>query len=207
MDNFLLNTKWKLVTIGVFCFLVGAALVYFLPSGTEKAEEPSFFLPWEEEGTGGDMGSNGEVSTTFYIDVKGEVVFPGLYEMESGERVFHAIERAGGFTKEAEQNLVNLAEKCYDEMVIYVPSKLDVEVGGGVVFQGNILNEKDGLIHVNRASAEELTKLPGIGPAKADAIIRYREENGPFQQMEELVKVPGIGAKTLENIRDMIKIP
>lgn len=208
MDYFLIKSKWKFIVTGFLCFLAGIVAVYlFLGGGTDEGND-TFVLPWEEEVTVGlDVERTMDNQNAFYIDIKGEVVYPGLYEMEEGERVFHAIERAGGFTVDAEQKAVNLAEKCYDEMVLYVPSKEEVETGGALGMQSSSSSGKEELIQVNRATADELTKLPGIGPAKADAIIRHREEYGPFQRVEELVNVPGIGEKTLENIRDMIKVP
>ena len=58
--------------------------------------------------------------------------------------------------------------------------------------QGNLLD-------VNRADAEALTELPGIGPAKAAAIVAYREEHGPFSSLEELEKVSGISRRMIES--------
>lgn len=60
------------------------------------------------------------------------------------------------------------------------------------------------VVNINRATAEELDALPGIGPAKARAIIEYRETYGPFETLEELMEVKGIGPKTFERLKDRI---
>lgn len=60
------------------------------------------------------------------------------------------------------------------------------------------------LININHATVSELTELIGIGPGKAEAIVKYRAEHGPFRSVEELVAVKGIGLKTLEKNRDLI---
>ena len=61
-------------------------------------------------------------------------------------------------------------------------------------------------VNINRASAEELTKLPCIGPKVAQRIIQYRKEHGPFKSIEELSKVKGIGPKRLERLRQLVTI-
>lgn len=61
-------------------------------------------------------------------------------------------------------------------------------------------------ININTATAQELTALPGIGPAKAEAIIKHREANGPFKTVDELNDVKGIGNKILENIKNEVTV-
>jgi len=137
---------------------------------------------------------------TVIVDVKGAVKYPGVYEVASESRVNDVILKAGGLTDEANEQRVNLAEVVYDEMLIYVPTIDELLDDGMTLEQAN-------KIRVNQATAEELQSLSGIGPAKAEAIIQYRDENGPFKAVEDLLNVPGIGQKTLENIVDNIQIP
>lgn len=135
------------------------------------------------------------------IDVKGEVKNPGVYEMNIEDRVHEVIERAGGFTKDADETAVNLAEKIYDEMIIYVPSD-------GEEFVSDAYDMKhDKKININQATQEEIEQLDGIGPGKASAIIEYREEHGRFESVEDLLNVRGIGEKTLDGIEDDIHVP
>ncbi|MCE7794183.1 helix-hairpin-helix domain-containing protein [Salipaludibacillus sp. CUR1] len=201
---------------GLFMVIGGAVsvalfLIFFLPAGEkgESEKEQHAVFPWEEE-TGEEEVSESQEAfkqETFIVDIKGEVVNTGIYTVEEGERVQDAILKAGGFTGNANDKLINLAERCYDEMVIYVPS-MDEEYENilpASPAQAGTSSQQEGIL-INSASAEELTALPGIGPAKADAIINYRDENGPFKSGEELKEVPGIGEKTLENIVDKIII-
>lgn len=142
------------------------------------------------------------------VDMKGAVYKPGVYEAFAGDRVIDLIERAGGLTREAAEDQVNFAMYVEDEMVIYVPlqdEEFDLDVittittssGGG---------SESGLININKADQAELETLTGIGPAKATAIIEYRETNGTFQSIEELKKVSGIGEKTFEKLQDQIAV-
>lgn len=138
------------------------------------------------------------------IDVKGAVNRPGVYEIDEGSRVIDVIELAGGVLQNADVNQVNFAELLKDEMVVYVPTiGEDVAVIQGGTVAGSTHDEK---IRINYATSEELQKLSGIGPAKAEAIIRYREENGPFQVEEDLLNVSGIGQKSFEKIKDEITV-
>ncbi|SER71183.1 helix-hairpin-helix domain-containing protein [Salipaludibacillus aurantiacus] len=207
--------KDRLPQKGIFMIIGGAVsvtlfLIFFLPAGEKgESEAEHVVFPWEEE-TGEEEVSDSQIAfkqETFIVDIKGEVVNTGIYTVEEGERVQDAILKAGGFTGNANDKLINLAERCYDEMVIYVPS-MDEEyenILSSSPAQTGLPSQQEGIL-INSASAEELTALPGIGPAKADAIINYRDENGPFKSGEELKEVPGIGEKTLENIVDKIII-
>ena len=135
------------------------------------------------------------------IDMKGAVVKEGVYEMKEGDRVKDAIEKAGGFLPEADRKKVNLAQVVQDQMVLYVPDKNEQVQEGAAVSKGE---EK---VQINAASKEQLEKITGIGSRKAESILKYREEHGPFQKIEDLLEIDGIGVKSLEKIKDQIIIP
>jgi len=139
-------------------------------------------------------------------DVKGEVTYPGVYEFDSETRVHDVIAPAGGFSSEADENRINLAQKIHDEMIIIVPKQGDESTVGPPVDQ---VVESNGTtkVKINQATKDEIETLSGIGPAKAQAIIDYREENGLFQTLEDLTEVNGIGEKTVENLKNEIIIP
>ncbi|MGD6889317.1 helix-hairpin-helix domain-containing protein [Bacillus mobilis] len=135
------------------------------------------------------------------IDMKGAVVKEGVYEMKEGDRVKDAIEKAGGFLSEADRNKVNLAQMIQDQMVLYVPNKNEQVQGVVAISKGK------GKVQINAASKEQLEKITGIGSRKAESILKYREEHGPFQKIEDLLEIDGIGVKSLEKIKDQIIIP
>lgn len=145
---------------------------------------------------------------TIMIDLKGEVEKPGVYEAVEGERVVDLVSRAGGLTKDAAEDLVNFAMYVEDEMVIYIP-KVGEEVAVDYSLSSSNSSHthtSNGKINLNKASEKELESLPGIGPAKATAIIDFRETNGPFKATEELMLVSGIGEKTFEKLADQITV-
>ncbi|WP_152656311.1 helix-hairpin-helix domain-containing protein [Oceanobacillus sp. CFH 90083] len=142
---------------------------------------------------------------TAMVDLKGEVVRPGVYEMEEGDRIRDVIERADGFTDNADILQVNLAQIVQDEMVILIPAVGQAEGAAGSSPAGE--QAGDGKIKINTASMEELTQLPGIGPAKAEAIITHRDNHGLFQKAEDLLEISGIGEKTLETLVEHIQVP
>ncbi|PEA56542.1 competence protein ComE [Bacillus pseudomycoides] len=138
-------------------------------------------------------------SKTIIVDTKGAVHREGVYELQSGARVKDAVEKAGGFLPEADVTKVNLAQLVQDQMMIYVPKKGEAAANGSPVSEGKI--------QINTATKEQLEKISGIGPRKAENIIKYREQHGPFQKVEDLLEIDGIGEKSLEKIKDEIIIP
>ena len=129
-------------------------------------------------------------SPEIHVYVEGEVVSPGVYTLQDGDRVADAIEAAGGFTADADQGAVNLASPLRDGDRVHVYRIGDVP-------------QK---INLNTAEAWLLQSLPGIGETLAQRIIDYRNENGSFQQIEALKKVEGIGAATFEKLKDNITV-
>lgn len=142
------------------------------------------------------------------VDVKGMVASPGVYELQQEKRIVDAVDMAGGLAKHADATQVNFAARLQDEMVIYVPAEgeeADHLLMDSSVYESEEESQGDE-VSLNTAEAAELETLPGIGPAKAAAILAYREENGLFTSAEELKEVSGIGDKTYEQLQEHIKI-
>jgi competence protein ComEA len=187
--------------IGVFILIV--SLVLFLHFSNPKEEEVVFdWNEYQKEFTQGELlPVSAETEPSLVVDVKGAIRSPGVYELEGGTRIVDAIEIAGGFRDDADQLKLNLAQLLHDEMLIYVP----IEGEGGTndfIFHG--VGESDGKISINQATVTDLEQLPGIGPAKAAAIITYRDENGPFKGVDDLLQVSGIGPKSIEKLQEYI---
>ena len=147
-----------------------------------------------------------------YVDIKGEVLHPGVYEFSCESRVQEVIKKAGGFTEEADETKINLAQKITDQMQLIVPNVHSKQEGG--VTEGNSekgnssnstpSNSKKGTVNINTATLEELQTIKGIGKKKAEAILQYRKEHGAFRTKEDLLQVKGIGKKALEAIESQV---
>ncbi|MFK8793045.1 helix-hairpin-helix domain-containing protein [Planococcus plakortidis] len=180
------------------------ALLYFFllrdpPEATRLGEltpEPTEQIPPPETDTA--------IPETVMIDVKGAVKNAGLYELPAGSRINDAIEAAGGLLPEADSRSINLAVIVLDESSVYVPTLGEESVAQVALMPGG--SAAPGLINLNSATEEELTELPGIGPAKAAAIVAHRTENGPFKNIEQLMDVTGIGEKSFEQLKELIRV-
>ena len=142
------------------------------------------------------------------VFLNGAVASPGVYTLDAGSRITDALAAAGGVTGEANLEGVNLALQVRDEAEYYV-SRLGEEPPAASSLQSAQTDNQPqtgGLIDLNRASAELLDTLPGIGPALAGAIISYRENVRPFQSVAEVQEVPKIGQVTYQNIRDLVTV-
>lgn len=164
-------------------------------------------------------GSNTKVEgSNIKVDIKGAVKDPGVYEIKKGSRVTDLIKLAGGGTSDADLDATNLSAKLNDEDCIVIckkgeENKTQTPLNTTLKSKSNESTisdsssaEKGAIININTASKEELKTLTGIGDAKADVIIEYRQQNGGFKSVEELTKVGGIGEKTLSKFIDKIDI-
>lgn len=152
-----------------------------------------------------------KVPDKMMVDVKGQIKLPGVYHANAGERVIDVISRAGGLTDQADQSQVNFAAHVEDEMVIYIPAKgeegaITPEPSGGSIASIGSSRDSQGKINLNKADENELQNLPGIGPAKAAAIIEYRNTSGPFKAVDDLKNISGIGDKTFEKLKDLVVV-
>lgn len=185
--------------------IVICLLGFFLWQNTTNAvpidEEIELFSLIQEEES---VQETVEEESSIYVDIKGAVANPGIYEANSQMRVNDIINMAGGFLDIAQTKAVNLAKRVQDQMVIYVPM-IDEEMPNEVATTP-VQATSQGKVNINTATAEELQTLSGIGSKRAQDIINYRVEHGSFQSVEELQNVSGIGERTMENLRDFVVV-
>lgn len=171
--------------------------------------------------------SKQEVQDLLKVDIKGEIINPGIYSMPISSRVIDVIEKAGGLTINANTTVINLSKKISDEMVIIIysneqvnnfkktkeqeqeiqtqcvkPSEESIK-NDACISTEKITTEK---ISINSASLEQLQTLSGIGESKAKDIINYRETNGLFKSIEDIKNVPGIGEALFAKIKENITL-
>lgn len=146
-------------------------------------------------------------SSEIVVYVNGAVVSPGVYRLESGDRIYQAIDKAGGLTSQAETDDINMAETLVDAQNIHIMTKKEYEAKSKVNNEGaGAKSEDSDLVNINTAGEDELMKLTGIGETKAKAIIAYREEKGRFSNIEDIKNVSGIGESTFLNIKLQITV-
>lgn len=161
-----------------------------------------------------------------YVDVCGAVANPGVFQLAAGSRVFQAIEAAGGYLPEAALTCVNRAGVLTDGQQLYILTQEEMERQGldpvemakasdgqmnGSAGKGQNTGmtaqvQQDNRININTADEAQLTTLTGIGATRAQAIIAYREENGPFAAIEDIMNVQGIKEGTFAKIKDEIVV-
>ena len=161
-----------------------------------------------------------------YVDVCGAVANPGVFQLAAGSRVFQAIEAAGGYLPEAALTCVNRAGVLTDGQQLYILTQEEMERQGldpaemagasdgqmnGSAGTGQNTGmtaqvQQDNRININTADEAQLTTLTGIGATRAQAIIAYREENGPFASIEDIMNVQGIKEGTFAKIKDEIVV-
>lgn len=202
------------IGISIVLFIVAMTIFFNKESPQEETiigNEAEMFLSEKSDTSETESAINEEaVDTTtqvVYVDVKGAVQQPGVYQATPGMRLIDAVDLAGGFLISADQSQVNLALKLEDQMVVYIPHTGEEisEISQGVTTE-ETTEEETGKININTADTIQLQTLNGIGEKKAELIIQYREENGSFQKIEELKNVSGIGEKTFDALKDFVVI-
>lgn len=146
-----------------------------------------------DSGTGSDAGADAS-SGSACVYLCGAVKNTGVYYFNEGERLWEIVKKAGGLDEDADTDAINMAAVLNDGEKIRIP-----------YIGENIVSEEDSLININTASADELCTIPGIGPARANAIIAYREEiGGRFENIEQLKEVSGIKDGSFNKIKPYI---
>lgn len=220
----------KQIVIGIlFLLLIGVGLtIYILQKDTKKEKTSSDILLTKEETSKKKTKEQEEKKVEkIMVDIKGEVVNPGIYTLEENARVIDVITMAGGTTENADTSVLNLSKKVKDEMVIIVYSyyevknfsyikeveqKVQTSCSQGIndIENDACIESKEesstGLVSINTATKEELMTLPGIGEKKAEDIIKYREENGNFTAIEDIKNVSGIGDSLFDKIKESITL-
>jgi len=200
MNEWWKRFKWVdgLLVLGIVLVIVGIG-INFKSNFLEKAEVKLSSKKVSVTPTV-DVQGNSEVT----IDIAGEVIKPGVYKLVEGSRINDVLIMAGGLAAGADRDWVdknlNKAEKLVDGQKIYIP-----KVGETNVVLGTTTIQSK-IIRINTATAEDLDKLSGIGPALAGRIIDYRTKNGGFKNIGELKLVTGIGDKLFQKIKDEIAL-
>lgn len=141
-----------------------------------------------------------------YVHVLGAVNRPGLFSLKEGSRAVDVVAEAGGFTATADQAGLNLARVLSDGEQIIVPElgAAPAPTAGGA--GGGAPGTPGGKVNLNSADESTLDALPGIGPATAQSIIKWRDDNGRFSSIEDLMSVGGIGDKTFATLKDLVTV-
>ncbi len=195
-----MKLKNIITIIIIFLLLISYVIYNVLTQEEEKEQVNKIIEPIKEE------------ITKIYVDIKGEVNNPGVYELEENIIINELINIAGGLTEKAYTEDINLSKKIENEMVIIIKSiddvniekvQTDIQTNTNILVDKSIENE---LININSADLNLLTTLSGIGETKAKAIISYRNEVGLFKSIEDIKLVSGIGDSTYDKIKNFITI-
>ena len=195
------NVKSIILAFVCSLVLIIGALFYFNQNKTEDYSGVSFSNISNEINNKDERAENRHDEKIF-VDVKGAVKHPGVFETTKDKRIKDLIEEAGGLLDDADTSTLNLSQKVKDQMVIYIlkhgekPKKIS----------DSSSSSNTDVININTANKEQLMKISGVGKTKAEAIIAYREKNGDFKKKEDITKVQGIGKATFEKIKDKIEV-
>lgn len=241
------NLKWITLIIVMLLVVGGFLMKYTLESNkfnevsvdeleleSENSLEKKEDKLTENEETNDKEELKDDVVKKVYVDIKGAVKNPGVYEIEEDKKVIDVLELAGGLAENADTSMINLAKKVFNEMVVIIYTndevknargpdtvikvvekecvcpeiKNDACINSGDTGKNNNQNnvEENSKVNINKATLEELLTISGIGESKAKSIIEYREQNGEFKQIEDIMNVSGIGESLFEKIKNNITV-
>ncbi|MDF2473099.1 MAG: hypothetical protein K0R21_881 [Anaerocolumna sp.] len=143
---------------------------------------------------------------SLYVHICGAVKKPDVYEVKDGTRIIEVIRLAGGLTDEAAGDYINQAALVTDGQQVYIPTKFEVVDASPSVYLRNSNQDGANTVNINTAAKEELMTLPGIGEAKANSIIAYRQENGEFKNIDEIMNIEGIKDSVFNKISELITV-
>lgn len=223
--------KRKITIVLVVVSLIIISIIFNITKSTDAIDSSDIVIEQQEAEDITNTKSNKSTNITkVKVDIKGAIVKPGVYEVNSDYRVIDVIKLAGGLKNNANTNYINLSSKVTDEMVIWIYTTKEIsdfklkqsstqymikECNCPVVDNTTCLNsnkssndskEQNGIININTATLDELTKLDGIGESKANSIIEYRTKNGPFKNIQDIMNVSGIGEAAYNKIKEHIEV-
>lgn len=190
-----MKSKWVyggLITV----LVVVAGLMY-----VQETKDVTTVVALEAEDVASASKHIEETQPSIVVYVTGAVVNPDIYTVIEGSRLHEVIDIAGGFLPDASKDYLNLARFVFDGEMIYVPQMEELASD-----DSKTMNNLPVKVSINRADLEDLMTLTGIGQSKAEAIIEFREMNGPFQKPEDIMKVDGIKEGMYEKIKGDISI-
>lgn len=199
------NIKTILFALVCSLFCVGIFFYYYNDKDNDSYNDINISSQKSQKSeVSADGNEEQRENNKIFIDVKGAVKTPGVYETTKEKRVKDIIEEAGGLLEEADTTNINLSQKLKDQMVIYILKKGEKpkQIDGNT----SETTSTDATININTANKEQLMKISGVGKTKAEAIIEYREKNGEFKTKQDITKVKGIGKATFEKIKDKIEV-
>lgn len=199
--RFSLSKQQKRALLFVAAAAVALSGALFLAAQARPSTEIIENAPQSTKNVPGNQDENVPQTSVLVVDVQGEVVHPGLYELPPGSRVGDAIKAAGGVRKGKDSSSVNLARFLEDGEQVYVSESGNSEVGISGATRVN-----RGKLNLNRASESELDGLPGVGPVLAKRIAAYRGEHGNFSSVDELKKVSGIGPAKFDELHSFVTV-
>ncbi|QCT75035.1 helix-hairpin-helix domain-containing protein [Macrococcoides canis] len=208
------NVNKQMIGLSIVTFIVVLIVLLKSMSGSENREEE---IPQSTEIS--EVTVKKEAVTqesaavqNIKVDIKGAVKYSGVYDAQQGDRV-HDVLKHAEVLPNADLDAVNLSQEVRDALVIYIPFKGEVKTDKYTLYQsvgglsasdsGDAVQNK---ININQAEQSELEEIPGIGPKKAQDIIKYRTDNGGFKSIEEIKEIRGVGDKTYESLKDYIEV-
>lgn len=217
----------KQIIIGIIVLIllisIGMSISIYYSKTNKKDKSEEIVIKKEEI----DLERESDDKELLKVDIKGEILYPGIYSLIDSSRVIDVIELAGGLTENADTSVINLSKKIKDEMVIiiyshdqvtnfiatkeqekYLQNKCHESDDNSLINDACITDNEQvvGLININTATIDELMTLKGIGESKAEDIIAYREQNGGFKSIEEIMNISGIGENLYAKIKENITI-
>ena len=203
-------TKEKIIITVLILVVSIIGLKLFLSKNAAKVDQFAEVLLTDTTDLIAETEKENNDVVKMYVDIKGAVKLPGMYEVTSDMRVLNVIDMAGGLKEIADDSQVNFSQRIEDQMVIYIPVEgeelSETVIAGTNSNTANISKDEEGKINLNQATKEELMTLSGVGEKKAEKIIEYREENGSFKTIEDLKNVNGFGEKSFESLEKYISI-
>lgn len=214
--------KTILLLIGISCVLIGVIYILYKNNQSKNEEVVDIFREEKVEEPKEEIEKQENTKQKVFVDIKGMVANPGVYEVDKESRVNDVIEIAGGLIEGADTSLINLAKIVSDEMTIIIYSNEEILekykeeicvcdcplITNNACIENNIneSNKNNQKININTATKEELMTITGIGESKAESIIEYRNQKGNFKTIEEIKNVSGIGDTLFEEIKNNITV-